>query len=82
MDKLKSALNKAKDVVKNNKAALAAGFVAIGAIALQQRNRKEFDAFLDEKGIDRDEYYNPEYYEEKKQMEELERRHFEEQMVE
>lgn len=82
MDKFKSALNKAKEVAKNNKAAIAAGFVALGAIALQQRNRKAFDAFLDQKGIDRDEYYTPEYYEEKKQMEELERRHFEEQMAE
>jgi hypothetical protein len=69
MDKFKSALIKVKDVAKNNAVAIAAGAVAIGAIALQQRNNRMFQNFLTEKGIDHDEYYNPESYEEKLKME-------------
>ena len=64
-DKIKKIFNSAKENVKNNKAAYLFGALAISAIGLQQRSRQEFDRFLDEKGIDRDEYYNPEYFEEK-----------------
>jgi hypothetical protein len=56
--------------VATHKAAYVAGAVAVAAIALQQRNIREFNAFLDEKGIDRDEYYCPEYYEEKQAIKE------------
>lgn len=82
MDKFKSALNKVKEVAKNNKAAIAAGVVAIGAIALQQRNNRMFQAFLTEKGIDHDEYYCPEFYEEKQKMEVEEERLMNEYLAE
>lgn len=65
MNNVKSTLKRIKKHVEANKAAYAMGAVAIAAIALQQRNRIEFDKFLDSKGIDKDEYYLPEYYEEK-----------------
>lgn len=65
MNNVKSTLKKIKKHVEDNKAAYAMGAVAIAAIALQQSNRVAFDKFLDSKGIDKDEYYLPEYYEEK-----------------
>lgn len=67
LDRLKSMAHTAKENVKNNKAAYAFGALAISAIALQQRNRKNFDAFLVEKNIDLDEYYCPEEFEEKQE---------------
>ena len=69
MNKFKSALIKVKEVAKNNTVAIAAGVVAIGAIALQQRNNRMFQNFLAEKGIDPEEFYSPESYEEKQKME-------------
>lgn len=62
---IKAIPSKIKNHVASHKAAYVAGAVAIVAVALQQRNRKLFDEFLDEKGIDRDEYYNPELFAEK-----------------
>lgn len=67
MNKSIVTLKKFKNHVVANKAAYVAGAVAITAIALQQRNRKAFNEFLTSKGIDLDEYYTPEYFEEKNQ---------------
>jgi hypothetical protein len=67
MHNIKALPSKIKNHVATHKAAYVAGAVAITAIALQQRNRKEFDKFLTSKGIDLDEYYVPEHYEEKNQ---------------
>ena len=50
--------------VASHKAAYVAGAIAIAAVALQQRNRKDFDAFMISKGIDPLEYYCPEEFEE------------------
>jgi hypothetical protein len=61
----KKTLTTVKNHLKNNKVAYAAGVVAVMAIALQQKNRRDFNEFLTEKGIDLDEYYCQEYYEEK-----------------
>ena len=56
---MKNKARKTVHFVKTHKFAIAASVVAIGAVALQQRNLREFNAFLDEKGIDRREYYTP-----------------------
>jgi hypothetical protein len=61
----KKVLVNAKNHVSANKAAYVAGTIAVLAIALQQRNRFAFNEFLTEKGIDLDEYYCPEAYEER-----------------
>jgi hypothetical protein len=61
-ESIKKKAVSAKDHVKNNKFAYSASAVAIAAIALQQRNRIAFYAFLEEKGIDPMEYYCPEYF--------------------
>lgn len=65
MTQPKVALKKIKNNVVANKAAYVVGAIAVAAVALQQRNRVEFDKFLTSKGIDPDEYYCPEYFEEK-----------------
>jgi hypothetical protein len=62
MDNIKVYALKAKNHVARHKAAYAMGAVAIAAIALQQRNLKDFYAFLEEKGIDPMEYYCPEMF--------------------
>lgn len=59
---VKATALKMKNHVAANKFAYVAGAVAIAAIALQQKNLKQFHAFLIEKGIDPIEYYNPEYF--------------------
>ena len=59
---IKAVPFKIKNHVVRHKAAYAMGVVAVAAIALQQRNLKQYNAFLVEKGIDPMEYYNPEYY--------------------
>lgn len=66
MDKesVKEKLTRVKEHVVRQKAAYIASAVAIAAIALQQSNVKAFYAFLDAKGIDRDEYLLPDFYEE------------------
>jgi predicted patatin/cPLA2 family phospholipase len=56
---IKAMPSKVMNHVRTHKAAYVAGAVAVAAIALQQRNRKEFDKFLISKGIDLDEYYTP-----------------------
>jgi hypothetical protein len=61
---VKEKLSLAKEHVKRQKAAYICGAIAIAAIALQQSNVKAFYEFLDAKGISRDEYLLPEYYEE------------------
>ena len=61
-DRIKSALVTVKNHVKDNKFGYAMAGVALGAIALQQSNRRAFDQFLETKGIDPIEYYNPEYF--------------------
>jgi len=62
---IKAMPSKIKNHIVRHKATYVAGAVAVAAIALQQRNRKEFDKFLISKGIDLDEYYCPEAHEEK-----------------
>jgi hypothetical protein len=62
---VKSAALKVKKNVEDNKPAYVLGAVAIMAIALQQKNRVDFNNFLIEKDIDPEEYYCPESYEEK-----------------
>lgn len=65
MDNAKQTLKKIKNHVTANKVTYVASTVAIAAIALQQKNRKDFNEFLTSKGIDPEEYYCPEAYEEK-----------------
>ena len=65
-DKIKSALVTAKEHVKENKFGYSMLVVALGAITLQQTNKNAFYHFLEEKGIDPMEYYNPEFYTELK----------------
>jgi hypothetical protein len=62
---VKETALKVKNHIVTNKGAYALAAVAVAAIALQQSNRKAFEKFMIEKGIDPDEYYCPEYYEEK-----------------
>ena len=62
--KVKSAPTTVKNHVKRNRVSYALGGALIGAIWLQQRNAREFYAFLEEKGIDPLEYTCPEWYEE------------------
>lgn len=59
-NKIKSGATSIKDHVKTHKFGYAASAVAIGAIALQQKNAHDFYAFLEEKGIDPMEFYCPE----------------------
>jgi hypothetical protein len=61
-NKIKTRATSVKDHVKSHKAAYAASAVAIAAIALQQKNLNDFYAFLDEKGIDKLEFLNPEAF--------------------
>lgn len=62
---VKSVALKAKNHVASHKFAYVATGVAIAAIALQQRNVKDFYKFLVEKGIDPEEFYCPESFAEK-----------------
>jgi hypothetical protein len=64
-DTVKEVPGALKEHFKAHKGAYAMTAVAIAAIALQQSNRRSFYAFLEEKGIDPEEYYCPESYEEK-----------------
>jgi hypothetical protein len=65
LETAKSVPTKVKNHLKAHKGAYVMGAVAVAAIALQQRNRLAFNEFLVEKGIDPEEYYCPEAYEEK-----------------
>jgi|tagenome__1003787_1003787.scaffolds.fasta_scaffold20649555_1 hypothetical protein len=60
--KIKTGATSLKDNIKSHKAAYAASAVAITAIALQQKNAKDFFEFLEEKGIDPIEFLNPEAF--------------------
>lgn len=62
---VKSVAAKVKKNIEGNKAAYAMGAVAVLAIALQQKNRVDFYNFLSDRGIDPEEYYCPESFEEK-----------------
>lgn len=62
MPNIMSVPVRVKNHVARNKVAYAVGAVAISAIALQQRNRIEFYAFLTERGIDPMEFYCPEAF--------------------
>lgn len=68
MNKAKAAFINVKNHLKENQAAYVMGGIAVCAIALQQRNRIMFERFLVEKGLDPLEFYNPEHYEELKQL--------------
>lgn len=59
-NKIKTGATSVKDHVTSHKAAYAASAIAITAIALQQKNVKDFYAFLEEKNIDPMEFYCPE----------------------
>ncbi len=63
MPNIKALPSKIKNHVVSHKAAYVAGAVAIAAVALQQRNQKLFNEFLDEKGLT-EEYYTPDAIEE------------------
>ena len=57
--------SKIKNHVAANKVAYVAGAVAIAAIALQQRSKNDFYAFLESEGIDPEKFYFPDAYAEK-----------------
>jgi hypothetical protein len=59
-NKIKTGATSVKDHVKRHKGTYAASTVAIAAIMLQQKNLKDFYAFLEEKGIDPMEFLCPE----------------------
>jgi hypothetical protein len=65
MKKIVAVPFRIKNHVSRHRVAYAASAVAIGAVALQQRNNAAFSAFLEEKGIDPTEFYCPELYQEK-----------------
>ena len=65
MNTVKKTLKKVQNHVSTHKFAYAASAAAIAVLALQQSNRKAFYEFLESKGIDPEEYYCPEAYEEK-----------------
>lgn len=64
MNNIKNVALKATNHVASHKFAYVAVAVAIGAVALQQKNRKDFYKFLELKGINPMEYYCPEMLEE------------------
>ncbi len=64
MNRIKKIAVSAKNNVAHHKAAYTFGALAIGVLVVQQKQRKWFYEFLEEKGIDPMEFYCPEYYEE------------------
>lgn len=64
MNHIKKMVTTIKNHVAQNKFGYCMTLVAIGAIALQQQNVKDFYKFLEEKDIDPIEFYSPEYWEE------------------
>ena len=60
MKTVKDTTIRIKNHVSRNKVAYAASSVAVLAIWLQQTNIKHFTEFLEEKGINPDEYFLPE----------------------
>lgn len=57
-----SRLTLVKNHLNRHKVAYVAGAIAITAIALQQKNLKDFTSFLTEKGIDPAEYFTPDAF--------------------
>lgn len=64
--KPKTTFTKIKNHLKENKMGYVMTGVAIGVFALMQNQRRNFEEFLEEKGIDKLEFYIPEYYNELK----------------
>jgi hypothetical protein len=64
-DKIKVIPHRIKNHYEHNKFGYAMGALAVAAIALQQANGRAFYAFLESKGIDPEEFYNPESWVEK-----------------
>lgn len=64
--KPQTSFTKIKNHLKKNKMAYVMSGVAIGVFALMQNQRRNFEQFLEEKGIDKLEFYIPEYYDELK----------------
>lgn len=60
----KAAVLKIKNHVSKNKYTYYMGIVAVGAVALQQKNVRDFTKFMIEKDIDPNEYFCPEMIEE------------------
>jgi hypothetical protein len=65
MNAIKIGVQKVKDHVKAHPVVYTAVTTALIAGVIMNRNGKEFEKFLIEKGIDPDEYFIPEEYEEK-----------------
>ena len=63
-NKFKTKAIEIKNHLLRNKVAYAASAVAIGAVALQVKRGSAFKEFLVSKGIDPDEFLNPEMLEE------------------
>jgi hypothetical protein len=61
-NKLKETATKVKNHLLRQKFAYAFGAIALGAVVLQQSNNKSWTEFLTSKGIDPDEFFNPEAF--------------------
>lgn len=62
MNKVKETALKVKNHVKENKVAYVMTGVAIGVVVIQQAAVRSWMEFLDEKGINRLEFTNPEMF--------------------
>lgn len=58
MDPVKNALHKTKEFVTNHKTAVAVAITATAGLVIIRRNQREFNEFLDSKGLT-DEFYAP-----------------------
>jgi hypothetical protein len=63
-NKTQVVVQKIKNHVSKNKYTYYMGAVAVGAVALQQKNVRDFTKFMIEKNIDPNEYFCPELIEE------------------
>lgn len=64
METIKEKARRLKNHLENNKFGYAMLALAIAAVALQQKNLKDYYEFLEEKDIDPMEFYCPEAYDE------------------
>lgn len=64
METIKEKARRLKNHWENNKFGYGMLALAIAAVALQQKNLKDYYAFLEEKDIDPMEFYCPEAYNE------------------
>jgi hypothetical protein len=64
MDAIKEKARRLKNHLETNKFGYGMLALAIAAVALQQKNLKDFNEFLDDEGIDPMKFYCPEAYEE------------------